>query len=85
VGLPKLPVAADSGYGDCTLFRLGLSERGLRYAVQVDPDATAQPATAVPLTPPYAGTGRPPRPVFPDLPVSSRPWSWPPAGAAHGR
>jgi SRSO17 transposase len=28
-GLPKLPVAADSGYGDCTLFRLGLAERGL--------------------------------------------------------
>ena len=32
-GLPKLPVAADSGYGDCTLFRLGLAERGLRYVV----------------------------------------------------
>jgi SRSO17 transposase len=67
-GLPKLPVAADSGYGDCTLFRIGLEERGLRYAVQVDPTATAQPGAAVPLTPPYAGTGRPPHPVYPDPP-----------------
>jgi hypothetical protein len=38
-GLPNLPVAADSGYGDCTLFRLGLTERGRHFAVQVDPDA----------------------------------------------
>ncbi|MFC4998575.1 transposase [Dactylosporangium cerinum] len=58
-------MAADSGYGDCTLFRQGLAERGLRYAVQVDPNAIALPADAVPVTPPYAGTGRPPRPPTP--------------------
>jgi SRSO17 transposase len=39
---------ADSGYGDCTLFRLGLAERGLSYVVQVDPNATAQPADELP-------------------------------------
>ena len=69
-GLPRLPVAADSGYGDCTLFRLGLAERGLRYAVQVDPTATAYPADAVPLTASYTGRGRPPRPGYPDPPVT---------------
>ena len=35
--LPARPVVADSGYGDCTLFRLGLTERGLAYVVEVDP------------------------------------------------
>ncbi|PSK66463.1 hypothetical protein B0E53_01559 [Micromonospora sp. MH33] len=69
-GLPKLPVAADSGYGDCTLFRLGLAERGLRYVVQVDPTATAHPADAVPVTPAYSGRGRPPRPAYPDPPAT---------------
>jgi SRSO17 transposase len=69
-GLPKLPVAADSGYGDCTLFRQGLSDRGLRYAVQVDPDATAHPGDAVPVTAPYTGRGRPPKPAYPDPPVT---------------
>jgi SRSO17 transposase len=69
-GLPKLPVTADSGYGDCTLFRLGLTERGLRYVVQVDPTATAHPADAVAVTPPYTGRGRPPRAAYPDPPVT---------------
>ena len=69
-GLPALPVAADSGYGDCTLFRLGLAERGLQYAVQVDPDATAHPADAIPVTAAYTGRGRPPRPAYPDAPVT---------------
>jgi SRSO17 transposase len=69
-GLPKLPVAADSGYGDCTLFRLGLAERGLHYVVQVDPDATAHHGDAVPVTAAYTGRGRPPRPAYPDPPVT---------------
>ena len=71
-GLPNLPVTADSGYGDCTLFRLGLAERGLHYVVQVDPTATANPGDAVPLTPPYSGRGRPPKPTYPDPPATSR-------------
>jgi SRSO17 transposase len=69
-GLPPLPVIADSGYGDCTLFRLGLAERGLRYVVEVDPTATAHPVDATPVTPPYTGRGRPPRPAYPDPPVT---------------
>ena len=69
-GLPELPVVADSGYGDCTLFRLGLAERGLSYVVQVDPTATAQPADAVPVTAAYTGRGRPPKPAYPDPPVT---------------
>jgi len=69
-GLPKSPVAADSGYGDCTLFRLGLAEHGLRYVVQVDSNATAHSADAVPVTPSYTGRGRPPKPAYPDPPAT---------------
>jgi SRSO17 transposase len=69
-GLPRLPVAADCGYGDATLFRLGLAERGLRYVVQVDPTATAHPGDAVPVTATYSGRGRPPRPAYPDPPMT---------------
>jgi SRSO17 transposase len=68
--LSRRPVVADSGYGDCTLFRLGLAERGLSHVVQVDPTATAQPADAVPVTPVYAGRGRPPRAAYPQPPVT---------------
>jgi len=69
-GLPKLPVTSDSGYGDATGFRLGLTARGLPYAVQVDPTATAYPTTEVPVTAPYGGRGRRPRPAYPDPPVT---------------
>ncbi|GIF09746.1 IS701 family transposase [Actinoplanes siamensis] len=69
-GLPKLPVVAGSGYGDCALFRHGLAKRGLHYVVQIDPAATAHPAPATPATAPYAGRGRPPRPAYPDRPVT---------------
>jgi SRSO17 transposase len=85
-GLPNLPVAADSGYGDCTLFRLGLTERGLRYAVQVDPTATAHPATAGSRSPrpTPAAAGYPTRPT-PTRRPRSRASSWPLAGAPHDR
>jgi SRSO17 transposase len=69
-GLPKLPVVADSGYGDCTVFRLGLAERGLSYIVQVDPTATAHPGEAVPVTAAYTGRGRPPTPAYPQPPIT---------------
>jgi SRSO17 transposase len=68
--LPTRPVVADSGYGDATLFRLGLIARGLSYVVQVDPTATAQPGDAVPVTAAYTGRGRPPKPAYPDPPVT---------------
>jgi SRSO17 transposase len=68
--LPARPVVADSGYGDATLFRLGLDQRGLDYVVEVDPTATAQPAEATPVTAIYTGRGRPPKPAYPDRPVT---------------
>ena len=68
--LPDRPVVADSGYGDATLFRLGLAERGLSYVVQVDPTATAHPADVVPITASYTGRGRPPKPAYPDPPAT---------------
>jgi SRSO17 transposase len=64
-GLPRLPVVADSGYGDCTAFRLGLAQRGLSYIVEVDPTTSAHPHDAVPQTPAYGGRGRPPMPAYP--------------------
>jgi SRSO17 transposase len=64
-GLAKRPVVSDSGYGDATLFRLGLAERGLSYVVQVDPTASAYPGDAVPTTAPYTGRGRPTKPAYP--------------------
>ena len=70
--LPKRPVVGDSGYGDATLFRLGLDERGLSYVLQVDPTATAHPADARPLTRSYTGRGRPPAPAYPDPPSTFR-------------
>ncbi|HEX5114469.1 MAG TPA: IS701 family transposase [Pseudonocardiaceae bacterium] len=71
-GLPKRPVVGDSGYGDATEFRLGLTERGLSYALQVDPTATAHPGDAVPVARPYTGRGRPPVPAYPDPPATLR-------------
>lgn len=48
-GLPARPVVADAGYGDASGFRQGLTDRGLTYAVAVNPIATAHPATAAPV------------------------------------
>jgi SRSO17 transposase len=71
-GLDKYPVAADSGYGDATEFRLGLHERGFTYVVQVDPTATAYPADVTPTARPYTGRGRPPVPAYPTSPRTLR-------------
>jgi hypothetical protein len=71
-GLPTRPVAGDSGYGDATEFRLGLTERGLSYVLQVDPTATAHPAGLAPLTRAYSGRGRPPVPAYPQPPATLR-------------
>ncbi|WP_316691153.1 transposase, partial [Pseudonocardia sp. H11422] len=45
-GLPARTVVADSGYGDATEFRLGLTERGLPYVVAVKPTTSAYPVDA---------------------------------------
>lgn len=68
-GLPARPVVADAGYGDASGFRQGLTDRGLTYVVAVNPIATVHPATAVPVTPAYGGTGRRPEPRYPDPPA----------------
>lgn len=70
--LPARPVVADSGYGDATLFRLGLEQRGLNYVLQVDPTASAYPTETTPVTPPYSGRGRPPVPRYRDAPSNLR-------------
>jgi SRSO17 transposase len=47
--VPRLPVAADSAYGNDFDFRAGLRERGLQYAVAVEPGTkvwTSDPAQA---------------------------------------
>lgn len=71
-GLPRQVVQADGGYGDTTLFRTALEDRGLEYVVQVKGVTSAQPADAVPVAPEYQGRGRPPKPRYPDKPVNLR-------------
>jgi SRSO17 transposase len=83
--LPRRPVVADSGYGDCTLFRLGLCGRGLSYVLQVDPTATAQPATLYRSPPPTpVGAARPSRPT-PIRRSPSKTSPWPPDAPTSGR
>jgi SRSO17 transposase len=69
-GLAPLPVVADSGYGDTTEFRLGLTERGLPYVVAVKGSTSAYPAEAVPTTPAFRGQGRPPVSRYRDAPTN---------------
>jgi SRSO17 transposase len=68
--VPRLPVVADSAYGNDFDFRAGLRERGLQYAVAVEPGTkvwTGDPAQ-VPLPAPKP-RGRPRRhPALKDLP-----------------
>ncbi|MFG3296842.1 IS701 family transposase [Streptomyces sp. NPDC048179] len=59
-------VVADGGYGDTAVFRLGLEERGLTYAVGISTTTTAQPEEARPHIPPYGGRGPRPQPVYPE-------------------
>jgi SRSO17 transposase len=68
--VPRLPVVADSAYGNDFDFRAGLRERGLQYAVAVEPGTkvwTDDPAQ-VPLPTPKP-RGRPRQyPALKDLP-----------------
>jgi SRSO17 transposase len=65
-GLARRVVQADGGYGDITAFRMGLEARELEYVVQIKGTTSAQPATAVPVTPAYSARGRPPAARYPD-------------------
>ena len=60
--VPRLPVVADSAYGNSFEFREQLRRRGLSYAVAVEPTTVVwtQDPNAVPV-PPSAPTGRPRR------------------------
>lgn len=59
--LPPAPVVADSGYGDTTAFRQGLSELGLPYVVGIKPTTTVWPPGKEPLPPETRHErGRPP-------------------------
>ena len=71
-GLPRRVVQADGGYGDITAFRVGLEQRDMEYVVQIKATTSAQPADALPVTPPYQGMGRPPVARYPDKPQSLR-------------
>lgn len=71
-GLTPPVVVADAGYGDAGEFRVGIAERGWRYAVQVRGELTAHPAEAIPTRPPYSGRGRPPVPRYRTAPVDLR-------------
>ena len=68
--VPRLPIVADSAYGNDFDFRAGLRERGLQYAVSVEPSTKvwlSDPAL-VPL-PPGKSRGRPRKhAVLKDLP-----------------
>jgi hypothetical protein len=84
-GLERRVVQADGGYGDITAFRVGLEERELSYVVQVKGATSAQPADAVPVTPAYRGTGRPPVARYPGKPKSLRDLVRPPAAKRSAR
>lgn len=71
-GLAARPVIADSGYGDATAFRLGPAQRGLNSLVAVKASTSAQPYEAIPVTPTWAGAGRPPQPDYPSKPTTLR-------------
>jgi SRSO17 transposase len=61
-GLPERPVIADSGYGDSTEFRDGLTERGCRYLVGISSKRLAWPPGSEPRKPrrKRGQAGRPP-------------------------
>nr|WP_218061638.1 transposase [Planobispora rosea] len=69
--MPPL-VVADSGYGDVTALRLGLTERGLSYVVAVKGGTSAYAADGVPETVPWPGNGRRPVAKYRSAPSSLR-------------
>jgi SRSO17 transposase len=65
-------VVGDIGYGDNALFREGLTAAGWQYVVAVKGSPRAHPGGAVPEARRYGGLGQPPKPAYPDPPVSLR-------------
>ena len=54
-------VAADAGYGECTPFRQGLTERSIPYVVAVKSSTSVHREDAVPVLMDYTGRGPRPR------------------------
>ena len=65
-------VVADIAYGDNALIREGLTARGWRYVVAVKGSPRAYPCEAAPRVIAYGGRGQPPKPAYPDPPLSLR-------------
>jgi SRSO17 transposase len=71
-GLQAPVICADAGYGDNAHFRTALTERDLRYIVQVKGTCTAQAADAVPELLPANGKGWRGLPRYRTKPISLR-------------
>jgi SRSO17 transposase len=71
-GLQAPVICADAGYGDNAHFRAALTERDLRYIVQVKGTCTAQAADAVPELLPANGKGWRGLPRYRIKPISLR-------------
>lgn len=69
-GLARLPVVADSAYGDNTAFRLALTEQGFVYALAVGAELSVQPGAAEPVDACPGARGPWPKPHYPDKPKS---------------
>jgi len=63
-GMVPPVVVADAGYGQSAPFRAGSTERGLGYVVAIRAVTTVHPDGAVPVAPPWSGTGRRPAPRY---------------------
>jgi len=58
----SVPVVADAGYGNSSVFRQQLTDYGLQYIVGVQGSTTVWPPGQAPLPPPeYSGRGRRPK------------------------
>jgi len=72
-GGPRPVVVADAGYGDNTIFRLELHDRGWRYVLAVKGTTSAYAGDTRPVTPPRRdGPGRPRKSAYPGRPANLR-------------
>jgi SRSO17 transposase len=71
-GVEPAVVASDAAYGEITAFRQGLSERAIRYVVQVRAATSAYDEPVAPERPQWSGRGRPPAARYRRPPSSLR-------------